>query len=687
MKLKRVISVLMAAAITLSVPVFAQAEEEIEPMVFNFTSQYIEGAKKVRTVEKYDYDRGFGFVNTTTAMPERTVNMSKIKTSDEGFTVTEQSVPMFNTVDKDGNKLDINKATCYNYGGMVFRVKVPAGGYHIEVEVEGGENNALLSVNAMQTYRIENSPYWDAAKLVANQHPAKWEGDVWSFDYANGRGFIDIEVEAREINKPVTLKTIKITPVENNTSDKATIYLLGDSTLKSYLFEEAPMCGWGQVFDRLFDPDEINVINYSMGGRSVKQMYQEGRLNDVLMTGSEGDFVFIQSGHNDEKEGNDIGTASDPTARFGVGSTEAMYRSYLENCYIPAIKARGMIPVFVTPMTRASKYEDGEFKNTFTKEDRQFPKVMREVAEEYNIPLVDLNTLSCEYLTEIGYDAAMAMVMSLEAGETPGKTNSGSYANGHPDNKIDTTHFKEALAKQYARIVAEEVKTLSDSYTELKPVVEAMTTDVRAGDWSQAYPEVCKDVTGENAYYRNQIEKMVQLGAMTKDSEECFRPNAEMTVSEYVYAIEKLYGKGCVDPAKYGEGVLTREVMTQINLDAYNYKFTEKPKYMTDYNGTNISPDDPNYDPNLVGEEAQYYPLVGYGNITDKDQISPEYRDTMEEAYELGLIRSEDVERGKMENGYTLDPQGVVTREKAAKYLYFMYVLGSDINTENDIVE
>ena len=447
------------------------------------------------------------------------------------------------------------------------------------------------------------------------------------------------------------------------------------------------MCGWGQVFDRLFDPDEINVINYSMGGRSVKQMYQEGRLNDVLMTGSEGDFVFIQSGHNDEKEGNDIGTASDPTARFGVGSTEAMYRSYLENCYIPAIKARGMIPVFVTPMTRASKYEDGEFKNTFTKEDRQFPKVMREVAEEYNIPLVDLNTLSCEYLTEIGYDAAMAMVMSLEAGETPGKTNSGSYANGHPDNKIDTTHFKEALAKQYARIVAEEVKTLSDSYTELKPVVEAMTTDVRAGDWSQAYPEVCKDVTGENAYYRNQIEKMVQLGAMTKDSEECFRPNAEMTVSEYVYAIEKLYGKGCVDPAKYGEGVLTREVMTQINLDAYNYKFTEKPKYMTDYNGTNISPDDPNYDPNLVGEEAQYYPLVGYGNITDKDQISPEYRDTMEEAYELGLIRSEDVERGKMENGYTLDPQGVVTREKAAKYLYFMYVLGSDINTENDIVE
>ncbi len=686
MKFKRIISVLMAAAITLSVPVLVQAEESSETMVFNFTSQYVEGAKRVRTVQKYDSDRGYGFVNTTTSMPERTVNMSKIKVSDDGFTVTEQSVVMFNTVDADGNKLDINKATDYNYGGMVFRIKAPAGGYHIEVEVEGGENNALLSVNAMQTYRIENTSYWDAAKLVPNLHPAKWEGDVWSFDYANGRDFIDIEIEAREINKPVTLKTIKITPVENNVSDKPTIYLLGDSTLKSYLFEEAPMCGWGQVFDRLFDLDEINVVNYSMGGRSVKQMYQEGRLNDVLMTGSEGDIVFIQSGHNDEKDGHDIGTASDPTARFGVGSTEEMYRAYLEECYIPAIKARGMIPVFVTAMTRASKYEDGEFKNSFTTEGKEFPKVMIETAEDNNIPLVDLNTLSCEYLTEIGYDEAMAIVMSLEAGESPGKTNSGSYANGHPDNKIDTTHFKEALAKQYARIVAEEVKTLSDTYTELKPVVEAMTDDVREGNWSQVYPEVCKDVTGENAYYRNQIEKMVQLGAMTKDDEDCFRPKDEMTVSDYIYAIEKLYGEGCVDAENYGEGVLTREVMAKINLDAYNYKFTEKPKYMTDYNGTNISPDDPNYDPNLVGEEAQYYPLVGYGNITDKNEISLQYREAMEEAYELGLIRSEDVERGKMENGYTLDPQGVVTREKAAKYLYFMYVLGSDINTENDII-
>lgn len=703
MKLNKIISLTLVAVLTMSVPSFAVGETTaFKPVVYNFTSDYIQGSRVIKKVNKYDYDTGCGFVDKTTSMPERTVNMSKIKTEDKGFTIVEQSVPMFDTVDKNGNKLDINKATCYNYGGMVFRVKAPAGGYHIEVEVEGGENNALLSVSAMQTYRLENSPYWDAAKKVPNLHPAKWEGDVWSFDYANGRDFMDIEIEAKEINKPVTLKTIKITPVENNPADrilgceeggnitgtvrrKPAIYLLGDSTLKSYLFEEAPMCGWGQVFDRLFDSSKINVVNYSMGGRSVKQMYQEGRLNDILMTGCEGDFILIQSGHNDEKKGSDIGTASDPTARFGVGSTEAMYKEYLEKCYIPAIRARGMIPVLVTPMTRASKYEDGEFKNTFTTEDREFVKVMKETASEMNVPLVDLNALSCQYLTEIGYDAAMSLVMSLEAGETPGKTNSGSYANGHPDNKIDTTHMKEALAKQYARLVVEEIKTLSNTYNALKPMVESMTPDVKAGNWTEVYPEVCKDVTGENAYYRNQIEKMVQLGIMYKNSEGLFEPKAEMTVDDYADAMAKLYGSDKVDTSKYGTGTLTREVMAKINLDTYNANFSEKPKYMTDYNGTNISPDDPNYDPNLVGEEAQYYPLVGYGKITDKDEISDEYKETMEEAYELGLIRSEDVERGKMENGYTLDPKGVVTREKAAKSLYFMYVLGADIKSENDI--
>lgn len=675
------------------------ANENTGEMYFNFTKESKEGAIDVGTINGkaplYNRDRGWGFVSETTAMPARKVDVNRIEVKKEGYKVVENSVAKFNITDKDGKLLDYTKATDYNYGGMVFRVNVPRGGYNIQVETARGKDDALVSVSATQTSRIENTKQWDAAGLVKNQHLAKWNGNVWSFDYCTGRSFIDIEVEPKSAGNPVVLKSIKITPIPvREQEDKPTVYLLGDSTLKSYLFEEAPMSGWGQVFDRLFDTSKINIVNYSMGGRSLKTMYQEGRLNDVLMTGHKGDFVLVQSGHNDEKNGKDKGVVSDPTARFGTGSTEEMYRNYLEYCYLSAIEVRGMIPILVTPMTRA---ETGVTKwhiysDSFVSKDKHFTKVMRDTAKDNNVPLVDLNEDSVNYLNELGVKGATAVVMSIEAGETPAKSNSGSYANGHPQLKIDGTHMKEALTKQYARFIVTDLAKLEKDYSYLKPLTDAYTSDVKdaiaTGNWDKVYPEVSKDcLTGDNAYYRNQIEKMLQLGVMSKDSDGNFNPENIMTVKEYISALTKIYKIDESAFKNYTDGNLTREVMAAINLDAYNMKFKSKPKYMTDYNGNNITPDDPNYDPNLVGTEAQYYPLVGYNAIKDRMSISLKFADKVKEAYNLGLIRSEvGIERGKVQNGYYIEPQKEVTRAKAAKSLYFMYVLGSDIHTENDII-
>ena len=675
------------------------ANENTGEMYFNFTKESKEGAIDVGTINGkaplYNRDRGWGFVSETTAMPARKVDVNRIEVKKEGYKVVENSVAKFNITDKDGKLLDYTKATDYNYGGMVFRVNLPRGGYNIQVETARGKDDDLVSVSATQTSRIENTKQWDAAGLVKNQHLAKWNGNVWSFDYCTGRSFIDIEVEPKSAGNPVVLKSIKITPIPvREQEDKPTVYLLGDSTVKSYLFEEAPMSGWGQVFDRLFDTSKINIVNYSMGGRSLKTMYQEGRLNDVLMTGHKGDFVLVQSGHNDEKNGKDKGVVSDPTARFGTGSTEEMYRNYLEYCYLSAIEVRGMIPILVTPMTRA---ETGVTKwhiysDSFVSKDKHFTKVMRDTAKDNNVPLVDLNEDSVNYLNELGVQGTTAVVMSIEAGETPAKSNSGSYANGHPQLKIDGTHMKEALTKQYARFIVTDLAKLEKDYSYLKPLTDAYTSDVKdaiaTGNWDKVYPEVAKDcLTGDNAYYRNQIEKMLQLGVMSKDSDGNFNPENIMTVKEYISALTKIYKIDESAFKNYTDGNLTREVMAAINLDAYNMKFKSKPKYMTDYNGNNITPDDPNYDPNLVGTEAQYYPLVGYNAIKDRMSISLKFADKVKEAYNLGLIRSEvGIERGKVQNGYYIEPQKEVTRAKAAKSLYFMYVLGSDIHTENDII-
>lgn len=695
----RIMSIALAFVMCTGLICTVNANENTGEMYFNFTKESRAGAIDVGTINGkaplYNRDRGWGFVSETTAMPARKVDVNRIEVKKEGYKVVENSVAKFNITDKDGKLLDYTKATDYNYGGMVFRVNLPRGGYNIQVETARGKDDALVSVSATQTSRIENTKQWDAAGLVKNQHIAKWNGNVWSFDYCTGRSFVDIEVEPKSVGNPVVLKSIKITPIPvREQEDKPTVYLLGDSTLKSYLFEEAPMSGWGQVFDRLFDTSKINIVNYSMGGRSLKTMYQEGRLNDVLMTGHKGDFVLVQSGHNDEKNGKDKGVVSDPTARFGTGSTEEMYRNYLEYCYLSAIEVRGMIPILVTPMTRVKgdAKEGYVYTDTFTTEDRQFTKVMRGTAKDNNVPLVDLNEDSVNYLNELGVKGATAVVMSIEAGETPAKSNSGSYANGHPQLKIDGTHMKEALTKQYARFIVTDLAKLEKDYSYLKPLTDAYTSDVKdaiaTGNWDKVYPEVAKDcLTGDNAYYRNQIEKMLQLGVMSKDSDGNFNPQNIMTVKEYISALTKIYKIDESAFKNYTDGNLTREVMAAINLDAYNMKFKSKPKYMTDYNGNNITPDDPNYDPNLVGTEAQYYPLVGYNAIKDRMSISLKFAEKVKDAYNLGLIRSEvGIERGKVQNGYYIEPQKEVTRAKAAKSLYFMYVLGSDIHTENDII-
>ncbi|GAB3393107.1 hypothetical protein [Massilia agri] len=134
-------------------------------------------------------------------------------------------------------------------------------------------------------------------------------------------------------------------------------------------------------------------------------------------------------------------------------------------------------------------------------------------------------------------------------------------------------------------------------------------------------------------------------------------------------------------------GPLSREVMGAMLLDACRARFSEKPKYMTDYNGKTVVPGAPGYDPNLDSgaQGAMYYPPIPWASLTDTADISAPYAARLKEAYEPGLIRSEaGIARGRMVNGSRLEPKGLVTRAKAAKALYFMWVLAQVPKAEND---
>ena len=661
----------------------SQAHQPEVELRYDFTSRPATGAIAVQArpgqdIPLYDAATGHGFVSATAALPPRLVHTASIRREAAGYVITEAAV-------------DPNAGSDhYNNFGMAFRIKAEPGAYVIRVKTTSDAADTTVAVTGMQASRLSQPVSWDAAGRLPNKTMAMAQGRDWTYRYVSGRRFIDIEVEPKKAGVPVGLAEIVLRPIPPQARPAGVlpaIYTLGDSTVKTYTFDEAPMSGWGQVIGRLFDPARVRVVNYSMGGRSFRSAYAEGRLNDLLLTGYAGDVVMIQFGHNDE--------SLDETRRFGRGATEAMYEEMIREVYVPAIRARGMVPVLVTPMSRVNgAQKPGQpYADSFDK--RRFPDLMRKLGAELHVPVVDLNARSVEYYNAAGPQAITAMVMSIEAGETPGKTNDDSYANGHPANKIDGTHFKEALARQYARMVVTELARLAGGANPGDPVAARMVAQLRpevrraiaANDWSQVYPEIAADIVdGDGAYYRNQIEKLLQLGALHKDAQGRFHPEAPMRTSEFCAALARLMRLPAGLLSGYADGPLSREVMGAILDDAYHATFAARPAYMTDYNGKTTLPGSPGYDPNLDtgARGAMYYPLVHWTRLLDKGDASPAYADKLRDAYELGLIRSEaGIARGRMVNGRLLEPRAGVTRAKAAKALYFMWVLAQAPKEEN----
>ncbi|WP_051933306.1 GDSL-type esterase/lipase family protein [Massilia sp. BSC265] len=672
----------LLAGLLVVVPALA-AQAQPTTLRFNFTNKATPGAVQVKWNERtgaplYDSARGYGFVDLTGALPARAVHTSGIRSDGKGFFISEPAFEAEKGFEKDH----------YNNFGMAFRIKAAPGAYAIRVRTTSSVDDAIVSVTGMQASRLAPGVFWDAASLLPNRTAVSAQGREWSYRYVNGRGFLDIEIEPRRTNTPVGIEEIAITPIAPKpraAGTLPTIYTLGDSTVKSYTFDEAPMSGWGQVFDKLFDPRKVRVLNYSMGGRSFRNAYAEGRLNDLLMDGHVGDVVMIQFGHNDE--------SLDEARRFGRGSTEAMVETFITEFYLPAIRARGMLPVFVTPMSRVNgNARPGEpYVNSFTK--RRIPELLKRLGAAHGVTVLDLNAASLDYYNQVGSTGIIPMVMAIEAGETPGKTNDGSYANGHPANKIDGTHFRESLSKQYARMVVGELARLAAQGNKLASgIAGQLRTEVQAaiasGDWSAIHPEIARDiVAGEDAYYRDQIEKLLQLGALRTDAQGRFNPQQTMGVREFAAALGTVMRLPQGALAQYADGPLSRELMGVILLDAYRARFTDRPAYMTDYNGKTVVPGAPGYDPNLDSgaQGAMYYPLVGWARLLDTGEVSAQYVARLREAYELGLLRSEaGIERGRMVNGRLLEPKALVSRAKAAKALYFMWVLGQPPKTESD---
>lgn len=219
-----------------------------------------------------------------------------------------------------------------------------------------------------------------------------------------------------------------------------TIYWAGDSTVKQNTMLTYPQTGIGQGFERYVRRGEVTICNCAENGRSTRSFIDEGRLAPIADNIREGDLLFIQFGHNDEK-------AADP-ARYT--DPDGDYAANLET-FVNAARSKGATPVIITPLTRRLFREgDALYRH------EAWAASARRTAQRLNVALVDLTAMSEALVGRLG-DAAKALYMHLPAGVYP------AYPNGSADN----THLTPEGAMAFAGLIARRLHQLGGVYAQV----------------------------------------------------------------------------------------------------------------------------------------------------------------------------------------------------------------------------
>ncbi|PYS70192.1 MAG: GntR family transcriptional regulator [Acidobacteria bacterium] len=213
--------------------------------------------------------------------------------------------------------------------------------------------------------------------------------------------------------------------------DAVTIYLAGDSTMAQKTADKRPETGWGEKLQSFFDPAKVRVENHAKNGRSTRSFIEEKSWAAIIDKLKKGDYVFIQFGHNDEKEN---------TERY---ASPVDYGTNLKK-FVNEVRARQGLPVLFTPVVRRRFDEQGAFVDTHGK----YPDVVRSVAAELKVPLVDMHRKSEKLVRELGVEESRKLFLQLKAGENV------NYPKGVEDN----THFNPFGAEQMAALAVEGIR-------------------------------------------------------------------------------------------------------------------------------------------------------------------------------------------------------------------------------------
>jgi lysophospholipase L1-like esterase len=331
-----------------------------------------------------------------------------------------------------GGKNPLTSGFCTSNKPFFFSVNLPEGNYNIKI-ITGD-----LKESSMTTIRAESR------RLIFEKiktEPGKFQTLTATINIRVPQiaGTNDeVKRKPRELNKldwdnkltfEFTDKHPCICALEiNKVNDAVTMFLAGNSTVVDQ--DDDPWASWGQMIPR-FLKQGIAVSNQAESGLSLGSFQSSNRLEKVLNMMKPGDYLFIEFGHNDQKE---------------KGPDDGAFKSYTERMkiFVTEFRKKGGIPVIVSPASRRSFGDDGKITNSLG----DYPAAGKKVAEELKVPFIDLNAMSTTLYENLGPDKSKNLFVIYPA-------------NTFPDQKEalnDNTHFNSYGAYELARCIIEGIK-------------------------------------------------------------------------------------------------------------------------------------------------------------------------------------------------------------------------------------
>ncbi len=331
-------------------------------------------------------------------------------------------------------KQEQGQQSLYSPKPFYFSIDVPEGNYTVTIHYRG-----MLDKDYQSTVRSESRRlHIEHFMVKCNQAISK------SFNVHIKDARID-SIKSVRLKKPrengkldwdrkLTLEfqgENNIAAIEIKTiEDVTTVFLAGNSTVVNQ--ENEPWASWGQMFPRFFDTNVV-IANHAESGLTLGAFLYQNRLEKILSLAKPGDYLFIEFGHNDQKE---------------KGENAGAFKNYSERLrlFVKAFREKGGFPVIVTSTERRHFNEEGELRHTLG----DYPKAAKAIAKELDVPLIDLNAMTREFYLVLGVEESKKALVHYPANTFPDQ-----------DQPLqDNTHFNTYGAYEIAKMVVQGVKTL-----------------------------------------------------------------------------------------------------------------------------------------------------------------------------------------------------------------------------------